>query len=186
MEYSQKELIEGIKNEDSRAYDYMISKYTKILYYLSYNILSLSHSKEDIEECVSDVFVDAWIKIDEFSEEKGSFRTWLLMLTKYKALTYKRKKSMTNVINIDEYEIEDDYKLENQFILRQDQEKIIEVIKSFNEIDKEIFFRRYFFNEKVSDLAKIFKLSRSAIDNRFLRGRKTIKEALDYERRGAN
>nr|WP_238442614.1 hypothetical protein [Desulforamulus reducens] len=36
--------------------------------------------------------------------------------------------------------------------------------------------RRYFFGDKISDLANAFNLSRSAIDNRLLRGRKVIKE----------
>jgi len=90
LEYSQVELVRGIRNKDSAAYEYMIGQYTKTIYCLAYNILSKSHSKEDIEECVADVFLDAWIKISEFDEKKANFRTWLLMLTKYKALTYRR------------------------------------------------------------------------------------------------
>lgn len=181
LEYSQSALVEGIRNRDILAYEYMISKYTKPIYCLAYNILSQSLKREDIEECVSDVFLDAWLKINEFDQEKGNFRTWLLILTKYKALTYKRKKKARNVISIEKFEIKSSYDLEKQFFLRQDQEKIIEIINSFNKIDKEIFFRRYFFGEKVGDLAKSFNLSRSAIDNRLLRGRKIIKEVLNYE-----
>ncbi|AOT70636.1 sigma-70 family RNA polymerase sigma factor [Geosporobacter ferrireducens] len=181
MEYSQSALVEGIKAKDVAAYNYMINKYTKTIYYLAYNILSPALGKEDIEECVSDVFLDAWIKIDEFNQEKGNFRTWLFILTKYKALTYKRKKATKNVVDIEEFQIKDSYNLEKQFFLRQDQEKVVEIINSFNRIDKEIFFRRYFFDEKISDLEKTFNLSRSAIDNRLLRGRKIIKEALNYE-----
>ncbi|MCT4620945.1 MAG: sigma-70 family RNA polymerase sigma factor [Marinisporobacter sp.] len=181
LEYSQSALVEGIKNRDVVAYEHMINQYTKIIYCLAYNILCPSLKKEDIEECVSDVFLDAWIKIHEFDQEKGNFRTWLLILTKYKALTYKRKRKGSNVIGIEEFEIKDSYNLEKQFFLREDQEKIIKIINSFNKIDKEIFFRRYFFGEKISDLANTFHLSRSAIDNRLLRGRKVIKEALNYE-----
>jgi RNA polymerase sigma-70 factor (ECF subfamily) len=181
LEYSQSALVEGIRNKDMLAYEYMISKYTKTIYCLAYNILCKSLNREDIEECVSDVFLDAWLKIDEFDQEKGNFRTWLLILTKYKALTYKRKKKPRNVISIEKFEIQDSYNLEKQLILRQDQEKVIETINSFNKVDKEIFFRRYFFGEKISDLAKAFNLSRSAIDNRLLRGRKVIKEVLNYE-----
>lgn len=181
LEYSQSALVEGIKNKDTLAYEYMISKYTKTIYCLAYNILYKSLKKEDIEECVSDVFLEAWLKINEFDQEKGNFRTWLLILTKYKALTYKRKRKVKNVISIEKLQLEDNYNLEKQFFLRQDQERVIKIINSFNEIDKEIFFRRYFFGEKISDLANAFNLSRPAVDNRLLRGRKIIKEALNYE-----
>ena len=181
MEYSQSALVEGIKNKDVMVYEYIINKYTKIIYCLAYNILHESLSKEDIEECTSDVFFDAWTKINEFDCEKGSFKTWLLILTKYKALTYKRKKKIIHFTDIEEAELQDSYNLEQEFFLRQDQEKVINVINSFNQTDKEIFLRRYFLNEKISDLANVFNLSRSAIDNRLLRGRKVIKEVLGNE-----
>nr|WP_272507430.1 sigma-70 family RNA polymerase sigma factor [Clostridium aestuarii] len=181
MEYSQSELVKAIKDKEVNAYEYMINKYTKTIYCLAYNILFQSLQKEDIEECVSDVFLDAWNKINDFKDKKGNFRTWLLILTKYKALTYKRKKRSQKVVDIEEFEIKDSYNLEKEFILRQDQEKVISTINTFNKLDKEIFFRRYFFGEKINELAKAFKLSRSAVDNRLLRGRKAIKEVLSYE-----
>ena len=181
LEYSQSALVEGIKAKDGSIYSYMIEKYTKSIYCLAYRILSPSMGKEDIEECVADVFFDAWVKIDQFDEKKGNFRTWLLILTKYKALTYKRKKPLINSITIEEAKAQDSCNIEEKVLLRQDQEKVVEIINSFNPIDKELFFRRYFFGETINDLAKVFNLSRSAIDNRLLRGRKIIKEALNYE-----
>ncbi|RKD26011.1 RNA polymerase subunit sigma-24 [Ammoniphilus oxalaticus] len=180
MDLPQSALVKRIKNEDVLAYEYMINKYTKTIYYLAHHILSPSLSKEDIEECVSDVFLEAWTRIDEFDEEKGNFRTWLLMLTKYKALTYRRKRTTDQVIAMEDFEIEDSYSLEKDVFLRRDQEKVIEIINSFNDVDRKIFLRRFFYNEKISDLAKAFNFSRSAIDNRLYRGRKMIKEALDY------
>ncbi|AGL00393.1 RNA polymerase sigma factor, sigma-70 family [Desulfoscipio gibsoniae DSM 7213] len=181
MEYSQAELVRGIRNKDSAAYEYMICKYTKTVFCLAYNILSESHSKEDIEECVADVFLDAWIKIAEFDEEKANFRTWLLILTKYKALTYRRKKRLSNILDIEDADIKNDVNLEKLVLLRQDQEQVIKIINSFQKIDREIFVRRFFLGEKISDLAKAFNLSRAAVDNRLLRGRKIIKEGLQYE-----
>lgn len=181
LDYSQDELVRGIKDKDAGAYEYMISKYAKTLFCLGYNILSSSHSKEDIEECIADVFLDAWIKIAEFDANKSNFRTWLLILTKYKALSYKRKNHVSNVFNIDDIEIKDDLNLEKQILLRHDQEQVIKIINSFQKVDREIFVRRFFLGEKISDLARAFNLSRTAIDNRLMRGRKTIKEGLQYE-----
>ena len=181
MEYSQAELVRRIKNKDMVAYEHMISTYTKIIYYLAYNILSGSHPKEDIEECVADVFLDAWIKITKFDETKATFRTWLLILTKYKALAYRRRKNMNNTVDIKDIEIKDDIDLEKQVFLRQDQEQVMKIINSFQKTDRELFVRRFLMGEKISDLARSFNLSRAAIDNRLLRGRKIIKEALQYE-----
>ena len=130
---------------------------------------------------MADVFLDAWIKIAEFDEEKANFRTWLLILTKYKALTYRRKKRLNNVVNIEDIEIKDDINLEKQVFLRQDQEQVIKTINSFQKMDREIFIRRFFLGEQINDLAQAYHLTRAAVDNRLLRGRKIIKEALQYE-----
>ena len=181
MEYSQVELVRGIKGRDTSAYEYMISKHSKMVYYLAFKILAGSHSKEDIEECVADVFLDAWVRIGEFDEGKANFRTWLLILTKYKALTYRRRKGISQAVNIEDIELGDDTDLERQVLLRQDQAQVMEIINSFQEPDREIFIRRFLLGEKINDLAKAFNLSRTAIDNRLLRGRKLIKEVLQHE-----
>lgn len=181
LEYSQDDLVQGICNRNSAAYEYMISKYAKTVYCLAHNILSQSHNKEDIEECVADVFLDAWIKIADFNEDRANFRTWLLILTRYRALSYRRKRRLNNVVNIEDFDPRDDANLEQQILLREDQEQVMQIINSFSDTDRQIFIRRFFFGEKINDLAEVFNLSRSAIDNRLLRGRKAIKEVLNYE-----
>lgn len=181
MEYTQAELVWGLRNKDLSAYEYLIGTYTKMSYCLAYNILSASHSKEDIEECVADVFFDAWIKIDQFNEEQGTLRTWLLILTKYKALSYKRRKNIDRFPIMENVPAEDDFNLEKLILLRDDQEQVINIINTFPETDREIFIRRFFLGEKISDLARSLNMSRTAVDNRLFRGRKVIKEGLKNE-----
>lgn len=181
MELTDGQIAQKLKERDAAAYEYIIDKYSKQVYYLAYNILHIACTKEDIEECAADVFWEAWTHIHKFDPEKGSFKTWLFMLTKYKALQYKRKLSKPKTLDIDELSIPNASDIEKQLIARQKQEQLIDVIKSFNELDRELFIRRYFYNEKVNDLAEALNLSRPAIDNRLLRGRKIIKEVLSYE-----
>lgn len=91
MNFSESELISEIKKGNLNAYGFLIKEYTKPVYYLTYNILNIGNSKEDIEECVADVFLEVWLKVNEFNSERSNFKTWVLILTKFKALTYKRK-----------------------------------------------------------------------------------------------
>jgi len=110
---------------------------------------------------------------------REAIKTWILILTKFKALTYKRKLLKKNqVVNIDDYQLEEPDSVEKQIIDRETQKKLLETINSFNKTDKELFIRRYFYNEKLSDIMQSLGLSRSALDNRLLRGRNKIKEVL--------
>ncbi len=181
MNLNDLQIVKNIKKGDTKTYEYIVEKYSKQMYYLAYNILHINCTKEDIEECVSDAFLEAWLNIDKFDFKRGAFKTWLFILTKYKALEYKRKLGNQKVINIDELSIEDNLDIEKQLINREEQEKVIDVINGFNDVDKELFIRRYFYNEKINDIAEALNLTRSAIDNRLLRGRNRIKEVFSYE-----
>ncbi len=183
MNLTENALVSEIKKRNKNAYEFLIQGYTKPIYYLAANILR-SQGKEDIEECVSDVLLDVWLKIDQFDAERGNFKTWVLILTKYKALAYRRKGENTNIINIEDVVEEQADELngvERQVVNRETQERLIQAINGFNKTDKELFIRRYFFNERINDLMVALQLSRSAIDNRLLRGRKIIKEVLACE-----
>lgn len=180
--FTEYELVDEIKKRNKTAYEFLVQNYTKPIYYLAHSILRTGCAKEDIEECVADVFLDAWIKIDEFDAAKGSLKTWLFVLTKYKALAYRRKfAKQSAVVDIADYPIPGATDIERQLIEREQQEKIIATIDAFNPTDRALFIRRYFLGEKISDLMDALGLSRSAVDNRLLRGRKIIKEVLSHE-----
>jgi len=181
MKYSETGLVSEIKNQNLEAYEYLIREYAKAVYFLAYNILKPYAVKEDVEECVSDVFFDALKKINEYDEQKGGFRNWLLILTKYKALTYRRKLNKETELNIDDIQTGSPRLVEKQVVDREEQEKIVKIINTFNKTDKELFIRRYFYDEKISDLMRSLNLSRAAVDNRLKRGRKIIKEAIFFE-----
>lgn len=180
MHYSEKELISEIKKRNPDAFDYLIKEYTKPVYYLTYNILNIGNSKEDIEECVSDVFVEAWQKIDSYDGQKSSLRSWILMLTKYRALTYKRRLEKHPVEYLEDYiqSNREPTDTESPILDREAQLLLLQTLNTLGELDRKLFIRRYFFDESIAELAQSMGLSRSAVDNRLARSRNKIKEAL--------
>lgn len=178
MPYSESELISEMKHQNQLAFDSMIGQYTKPVYYLVCNILNIGNSKEDIEECVSDIFVEAWEKIDRYDPQKGTFRKWLLMLAKYQALNYKRRLEKHSVDYLEDYMETELVDTQTDFLEREAQQMIVETIETFSDLDRQLFIRRYFFGEPISALMQSMNLSRPAIDNRLLRSRNKIKEAL--------
>lgn len=179
---TESKLVKRIIKKDIKAFDILIQTYTKSVYCLAYQIMHINCTKEDIEECVSDVFVDVWRKIEDFDIRKGSFKTWVLILAKYKALQYKRNQKNINIVDIEEYQVISQFDIEQELIDKETQKEIINIINSWNDIDKKIFIRRYFFDDSISSLMDMFGLTRSAIDNRLLRCRKRLKEVMGNER----
>ncbi|MFZ5986757.1 MAG: sigma-70 family RNA polymerase sigma factor, partial [Bacillota bacterium] len=130
----------------------------------------------------SEVFTVVWNKCDSYSDERGSFRTWVLILSKYKALDYRRRLSRHNKnISTENIELESSDSVENSIITKDENSRIMQAIKCLKEIDREIFYRRYFFYESIESIANRLGLTRENIDNRLCRGRKKIREILfDY------
>lgn len=178
MQYSESELISEIKKRNAEAFDDLIGQYTRPVYYLTYNILNVGNRKEDIEECVSDVFVEVWEKIDQFDPGRGTFSKWIFMLTKYRALTCKRKLENHGVEYLEDYLENTLVEPDTPLLERETQEAILQIVRTFGEVDRQLFVRRYFLDEPISALMQSMGLSRSAVDNRLLRSRNKIKEAL--------
>ena len=86
----EKRMIKRILKKDPKGLDYIMNTYMKKVYFLVDKIIGF-YGKEEVEECVSDVFLAIWEDINQYDESKGSFSSFVFMKTKYKALDYKRK-----------------------------------------------------------------------------------------------
>ena len=88
MNVAEKFLIDGLRRKDAHALEKVIDKYGKQVHWLVKKIVG---NCNDIEECVSDVFLYIWNNIDKYDSKKAGFRTWILIVSRYKALDFKRK-----------------------------------------------------------------------------------------------
>ncbi|ULO05095.1 sigma-70 family RNA polymerase sigma factor [Paenibacillus sp. 19GGS1-52] len=144
-------------------------------------VLSGAGSSEDVEECVSDVFWAAWHDIESYDENRASFRTWLLVLTKYKALDLRRKliRRCDEITMLGEVaEIRSPYSTEYHVISRESSRELIGFVRGMSEPDRSLFWRRYFYYESLDELAALFDLSKKAIESRLYRCRLALKQKL--------
>lgn len=65
-----KRLILKLKQGDSKALNIIIEKYSSYVYTVIRNIIGYYMTEEDIEEVVSDSFVNLWNNSDKLSEDR--------------------------------------------------------------------------------------------------------------------
>ena len=107
IESSDIELIQRISNRDSKALEILYDKYSPILFTLVKRILG---DKNKTEEVLADIFVIIWQKSSLFNLNSGNLYTWLINLSRNKALdSLGRDNSLVTEEYTDEYE--------NDFIL---------------------------------------------------------------------
>lgn len=174
-------LIGQLKKKKDFALEQVMDIYMDPVYSLASTILRGYGQTVDIEECVQDVFIDAWNKISEYDPGRGKLKTWLLILCKYKALSYKRRLSRQNrVFKIEDLKRESQQieasNVEASFLAKEERQKIIEAIRSLPDLDRQIFLRVYILDESIEEVSKSQGLSRQAVDNRLWRGRKALRK----------
>lgn len=126
------------------------------------------------DECINDVLLSIWNNINSFSG-KGSFKSWIGAIAKFKAIDYKRKYLKLNTIeDIDNLAIRSDYLVENELLKKELKEEIHSMLDLLNDKDKDIFIKHYLEDKKVLIVSNEMNLDITIIYSRLSRGRKKL------------
>lgn len=85
---SELELAYKVVQYDSKALEELYNRYSPLLYSL---INGITYKNDANEEILSEVFSLIWRKIDHFDFSTGNFYTWIVTLTRNKAVDYLTK-----------------------------------------------------------------------------------------------
>ena len=88
MKINEENFIIQLRRKNERAMDYVIDTYGYIIKSVVkkhlYNLASVQ------EECVNDVLLAIWNNINSFDEERSSFKNWIIGISQFKSIDYKR------------------------------------------------------------------------------------------------
>lgn len=160
------------------------SKYGNYCTVIAENIL---HSKQDSEECVNDTYLKTWESIPPAKPQ--NLRTYLgritrnLAINRYRKYTAEKRGGCGVDIIFSELErcIPSGLTVEGQ----TDEKLIIRLLEEFlkqqSAIKRNVFLRRYWYCESVSQIAKDFSVSESKVTSILYRMRLKLKENLEKE-----
>ncbi|MBG9830224.1 sigma-70 family RNA polymerase sigma factor [Bacillus sp. FSL M8-0063] len=169
---SEGDLIIAMKKHDQDALKEVIDQYGKLILYIIHKSLSTPIEKQYVDDCYNDVFTVIWFHIDQFDTEKGNLKSWMIGITKLKALEYKKKVYKENKIDKD---VEIDTSVHDRYEIEQEEE-IMEIVQDLNNKDRYIFLNRYIDGYSIDDIAKELKVTVDYIYNRISRGKKKIQK----------
>lgn len=173
--------------------DELVAAYGGAMQRLAVMILGQVGTAEDAEEAVSDAIAAAWERAAEYEPTRTSLRSWLLMFTKYAALTRRRQLQRQLFLPDGEPRVTplhaapdpiDDATPEDSAVRADQRERLHQALDRMEEPDRTLLIRRYYFEEPIANLARELGLSRGALDNRLWRARQALKALLHDEREG--
>ncbi|MFD3157182.1 sigma-70 family RNA polymerase sigma factor [Haloimpatiens sp. FM7330] len=179
MKINENNFLIELKKKNPKALEYTISIYANLVFKVVINILG-TNNMESAKECVNDVYLLIWDKINLYNPEKSSFKNWLLAISKYKAIDFKRSISKNNInVPLENQLLYDELNIEDEIITKEKKKELFELLNSLNKKDKEIFIRKYFLDENIESIAKSLSSSKGAIYNRLWRGKHTLANKLN-------
>lgn len=179
MKVDESNLIDELKRKNPKALDYLVDRYSNLIFKAAYSVLN---SKELSEECVNEVLLKIWDSVNSFNRDKSKFTTWIIIVTKYTSIDCIRKeKKHSNVISIDDVELKINDDVEEEMTSKELREKLLCEIKKMDNENKEIFIRRLFLAEPIREIGERLGITESAVSNRLLRGKKRLMKIFKEE-----
>ena len=175
---SDKQLILLLKNNPSKGLEAAMDLYGGLVKWVILKIIG--DNQEDLEECVSDTFVRLWQSIDRYDLEKNiSLKNYLCGIARHIALDYRRKSNKYGeILPIEEVSLDIEIDFVNEISKNMNAEIIQDAINQLPPPDKEIFIYRYYFFEKVPDIAVKLSLDNKTVENKLYRGKQKLRNRL--------
>ena len=175
---SEEKLVEILYSGDKDAFFHIMETYNKLLWVIVGGVLSGVGTSEDIEECISDVYVSLWRNPKSYTPRKGTLKTFIAVAAKHKALDRYRQLTRVRIIELDEAIRSTDDDLLEYIVEQELYSELYEAIRTLKEPDKEILIRRYFLDEKPSGIADKTSLPVKEVKNRLYQSKLKLKEIL--------
>jgi RNA polymerase sigma-70 factor (ECF subfamily) len=187
MVSDEQELVSRAQHGDTVAFQEIIDRYKKQVYYLSLDLTGNHHDAEDLSQ---EVLVKAYTSLHKFRGE-SKISSWLHRIAVNAYLDERRKKSLTLLKQSDELnetltvhssEGSLDSNPEKKMERAKMQEHIDEALLTLTERERTIFVLRHYQEHALKEIAEMLDLSEGTIKSFLFRAIKKMQKALSqYE-----
>ena len=153
-----------------------MEQYANLVIAIIHNISKGSLTKEDIEETVTDVFVTLWNNADKVQD--GKLKGYICCITKTRTLNKIEACSNKPVININDYDPEDDFSIADETEKKDINRELREIIHNIGQPDQEIIVRYYYYSQTVSKISSVMNINIETVKSKLRRTREKIKIQL--------
>ncbi len=182
---SDQELYELLVRDPDRGLAAVMDQYTGLVYTIVQGKLASVGTRQDVEECVGDVFVELWRTRESLDPMKGSLRAYLAVLSRRRAIdTYRRlctreRRLPTDECPFDEQkELIDDSDPAREIVAREAADELIRAVKALGEPDSEIIIRKYYLGQSAKEIGKALKMKENTVNKRATRALVRLKEIM--------
>ena len=181
---SEPELRAAVKASREEGFRQIFQQYCGYVYAIVWNRISGVGTREDAEECVSDIFSDIFLQFDRI--EEGKLQSYIRTVTKRTAIDKFRSLSASpDTVSIEEQEMQEvlsELDVEQEYDAADLRRVLLDTINALGEPDTSIVMMKYFYELKSDEIAKTVHMSPAAVRMRLSRAMKRLKNLLNDEK----
>ncbi|MDE7365322.1 MAG: RNA polymerase sigma factor [Ruminococcus sp.] len=178
------EILELFSISPKKAYGQIIEQYGNLVYAIVANKLNLCAVAEDVEDCTSDIFVEVFRNMNNFSLTKGTLKNFISAIAKrsaidaYRRLSYRQR--VTDETDISETDFTDTSEDVEETVMNNiSRQNVRNAVMSLKEPERSIIIHQYYYNHTIREIAGILSMTVGAVQQRSLRARKRIEKMLE-------
>ena len=141
-------------------------------------LFCLTHDKDISEDLVQETFIRMIKNIDKF-EGKSKLSSWLCEIAKNLWIDYLRKNKRKVELNEnEELNIQSEQNIENEYIEREDENKVFEKIKALDETSQKVMYLRIKGEMSFKEIGDVLGKSENWARVTFYRAKQKVKEEM--------
>ncbi|MDF3002441.1 MAG: polymerase subunit sigma-24 [Bacillota bacterium] len=173
-----REILAGLKRLDETAYEALMDKYFRYVGAVVVRTAGNRLPLQDIEEICSDTFIKIWFSSGTIQLTGENLKGYIGITARNLTLNVLRGKRKTFTDNL-EADMVSCRSAEDYAVLGEEMGALKEMINTLAPLDREIFIRRYFYLERVMDIAREKGLNEKTVSTKLSRARQRLQLAID-------
>ena len=176
----EQEILALIRARDERGMAALLRQYQPLMLYIVKPILA---DVRDREECVSEIALRVWEKIDSYDPEKGGFAAWLTAFSRNAALNRSRGVK-PEAEPLTESMPAHAPSPEETLLRREQQAALLRAVRALSGADRALFYRKYYYLQSTAQIAAELGLTERGVEGRLYRLRLRLRDALGGDDHG--
>lgn len=175
----EEKIIQLIKNRDENGAKELLLHYGPLMRYIIAPILP---NKQDQEDCLSEITMKIWDKIESYDADRGNFNAWLTALTRNTALNKVRQNKKHGEATAIPEDLPSKEPTPEEVVLRKEKIKALkQAISGLSDKDRLIFYRKYYYRQSTAQIASEMGMTERAVEGKLYRLKIQLRKRLGGE-----
>lgn len=175
----EQEIIDLLIQKNEIGLSELIKHYEPLIKYIIAPILP---NFQDREDCLSEISIRIWNKIDTYDSARGSLSVWITTISRNTALNYKRKAlHYHNDEEINSSIPSNEPSPEDEVIRREKQAELNKALLQLSSKEKLLFYRKYYYLQSIAQIASETGMTEREVEGKLYRLKIKLRKILGGE-----